>query len=641
MTTENESDRDRLVELAQATAAHARRLAEPAVAEQADAVVAQLQSARFPVIVCGEFKRGKSSLVGALLGDAGLCPVEVDIATNLVTVVEYGPRERIEVRSAQEPLEVQRDAIADFVTEQGNPGNRRGAEFVHVSTPCERLRSGLVLMDTPGVGGLNAAHSTLTYALLPAAAAAIFVADVVEPLSASELDFAERALSYVDRVLVVLTRADLVVDPSIAIADARRKLAPLLGRRDIDLPVVAVSNHAYFDYLRSNDPADLVASNFSELESALWDLAEKDRTRILVQRSARQMRGAVERLRSPLASERAASAEDGQAAAARIEAELVATEARLAQLSSESASWRKTLTRLLEDARLDATDRVGGSWRKLNQTFAGEYLNDARLLRDPEKMSEVLSRDVALLASANAKAIEDIANGIAEEVALASGLQLDGPALPAHDVLSGAPAVPGRAPGQTTPVDVVFVYVRNAAMGGGAAAFAGGGAAALLGAVGATALATAIPPLAVALGVAAGVRFAVGQIKKEDTVARREAIRGKCLPYLQDAQAQANSNLARSLRTIERSFVEAFETQLKEDGAAVAASRKALAEARGRTAAESRSRIAEIDRALEPLDRLDAALAALAADGGGARNAAVAARPVAAGAARDEAWADV
>jgi uncharacterized protein HemX len=192
-----------------------------------------------------------------------------------------------------------------------------------------------------------------------------------------------------------------------------------------------------------------------------------------------------------------------------------------------------------------------------------------------------------------------------------------------------------RASG-TAAVDIAYVYVVNASLGSVSATFAGGGVAALLGALGATTFATAIPPLAVALGVAAGLRFALGQIKKADTAERREAIRSTCDAYLHNAQAQALSNLERSLRAIKRSFVEAFETRLKEDGAAVTASRRALADARGRTVAESRSRIAEIDRALEPLDRLDAALAALAAADG-----AVAARPVTAGAPSGEEWADV
>jgi hypothetical protein len=435
----------------------------------------------------------------------------------------------------------------------------------------------------------------------------------------------------VDRVLVVLTRADLVVDPSAIIADTRRKLAPLLGRPESELPVVAVSNRAYFDYLASNDPADLAASNFVELEAALWELAERDRTRVLVERSARQLRATLERLRAPLESERAASDEGGQAAAARIEAQLTASAARLEQLSSESATWRKALTRALEDARLEATDVVSASWRKLNQTFANEYLNDDRLLRDSQKLSALLSRDVALVTSANAQTIETLARSVAEEIERISGLELGGPELSTFAKRFDATPAPAKAATSTTAFDRGFVYVRNASMGAGAGIFAGNAAGMALGAVGASAFAGAIAPIVLALGVAAGVRFALTQIKKEDRSAQREAIRTACGPYLQDAQAQANSNLARSLRQLEREFIEAFASRLLDESATLAETRKALASARGRSVAEAKTRVAELNRALEPLERLEASLASL-----------VSREPVLAAAApSDEAWADV
>ena len=41
------------------------------------------------VLFCGEFKRGKSSLVNAIIG-AELCSTDIGIATSVVTTVKYG-----------------------------------------------------------------------------------------------------------------------------------------------------------------------------------------------------------------------------------------------------------------------------------------------------------------------------------------------------------------------------------------------------------------------------------------------------------------------------------------------------------------------------------------------------------------------
>lgn len=120
----------------------------------------QLLDGRLTAVTIGEYKRGKSSLAGALVEDPALFPVDADITTSLITSVEYAAEEQITVflgeKESSVPQWITRDRIADFVTVQGNPGNKRAARVLRIQTPNERLKHGLVLLDTPGVGGLNA-----------------------------------------------------------------------------------------------------------------------------------------------------------------------------------------------------------------------------------------------------------------------------------------------------------------------------------------------------------------------------------------------------------------------------------------------------------------------------------------------------
>ena len=43
------------------------------------------------ILVCGEFKRGKSTFVNALIGRK-VCPTDTDICTSTVTCIKYGEK---------------------------------------------------------------------------------------------------------------------------------------------------------------------------------------------------------------------------------------------------------------------------------------------------------------------------------------------------------------------------------------------------------------------------------------------------------------------------------------------------------------------------------------------------------------------
>lgn len=45
------------------------------------------------VLFCGEFKRGKSSLVNAIIGES-LCPTDVGVATSVVSIIRYGAEKK-------------------------------------------------------------------------------------------------------------------------------------------------------------------------------------------------------------------------------------------------------------------------------------------------------------------------------------------------------------------------------------------------------------------------------------------------------------------------------------------------------------------------------------------------------------------
>ncbi|MFD0531772.1 dynamin family protein [Kitasatospora arboriphila] len=173
-----------------------------AAAERLAAAEGRLRDGTLTVVVCGEFKRGKSTLLNALLEEPDLFPRDTYFATSLVTTAAYGPQERVVVTldppdgqgdGGPQQLEITRDRIAEYATESGNPGNLKRVRLISVHLPNPRLATGLVLVDTPGVGAVHREHTAVTTGFLPQADALVFVADATQPLTESELRFLTRA----------------------------------------------------------------------------------------------------------------------------------------------------------------------------------------------------------------------------------------------------------------------------------------------------------------------------------------------------------------------------------------------------------------------------------------------------------------
>ena len=170
--------------------------------------VEDYRSDAFRLVVVGEIKKGKSSFINALLEAWNLLPVETGVATSTVYEVQYGEEEKCTVRfnprehsedatqlEEVEPLEIPLGNVASYGTEASNPGNKREVESIVVELPNEFLKSGVTLIDTPGLGGMMAAHADITWKQAPKAHAVCFVLDSVEAVvSQPELESFSRFL---------------------------------------------------------------------------------------------------------------------------------------------------------------------------------------------------------------------------------------------------------------------------------------------------------------------------------------------------------------------------------------------------------------------------------------------------------------
>jgi hypothetical protein len=182
------------------------------LAERIQAQVDRADAAEATVVVVGETKTGKSSLVNALLGREGLVPVDADIVTNVHIVIHDGRRDELLVHFDDERSGTLRPGdldLAPWASVAGNPDNEKGVSAVEVTLRNALLAHGIALVDTPGVGGLDTAHGRQTLSALADADALVFLADSGRPMVKPELDFLHVAAERIETVVFVYSKIDV------------------------------------------------------------------------------------------------------------------------------------------------------------------------------------------------------------------------------------------------------------------------------------------------------------------------------------------------------------------------------------------------------------------------------------------------
>ena len=181
-----------------------------------DALRGRLRDRRLRVLVAGEAKRGKSTLVNAMLSRSVL-PAGVTPLTALATTVRYGSDENVRAVFADGHAEkLPLSALGDLVTERGNPGNCRSIASVTVSVDAPILARGVELVDTPGTGSVYAHNTSAAEAALDTMDAAVFVLTADPPASASERELLARVAGGSVRMFVVLNKTDYLAGDDLA-----------------------------------------------------------------------------------------------------------------------------------------------------------------------------------------------------------------------------------------------------------------------------------------------------------------------------------------------------------------------------------------------------------------------------------------
>lgn len=259
-------------------------------------LMVKLAEDRFTLAVVGQFKRGKSSLMNAITGRE-LLPTGVLPLTSAITILRFGPTERLVISREGSFFEDEApvSALADYVTETGNPGNAKRIKAVYVEFPSPFLRRGLEFVDTPGIGSAIEANTATTERFIPQCDAVLFVTSADAPLSAVETEFLGRIRQHVRKVFFVVNKMDVLTQSERAdvLQFIARKLSEQLKE---PVRLFPVSSRQGLAAKAAGKNVDLVQSGFPAFETAIAEFLTN-------QRYATFLAGILDRAEGLLASE--------------------------------------------------------------------------------------------------------------------------------------------------------------------------------------------------------------------------------------------------------------------------------------------------------------------------------------------------
>jgi GTP-binding protein EngB required for normal cell division len=191
--------------------------AEPVAGEARD-LAERVSEGRFYVACVGQFKRGKSTLLNALVGHT-VVPTGFIPVTAVPTVIRYGGAlgARIRMRDGSWRV-VDLPDLKEYVTEEHNPENEKGVDGAEVFVPSPLLSSGMCFVDTPGLGSVFSGNTATTQAFIPRIDAALVVVGADPPIAGEELALVEAVGKQVQDLILVINKADRTTDPERAAA---------------------------------------------------------------------------------------------------------------------------------------------------------------------------------------------------------------------------------------------------------------------------------------------------------------------------------------------------------------------------------------------------------------------------------------
>ncbi|MCR5746134.1 MAG: dynamin family protein [Lachnospiraceae bacterium] len=231
----------------------------------------------FTILVVGEFKRGKTTFVNALLGE-DLLVSDVLPETATIQAVMQGKEKKAQV-IFQDGTVVNGKATKEFLKEYSakNADVANNIRYIKIAHDSELISPKVVLVDTPGVADLDEQRVKVTYDFLPKANAVLFLLDAVSPLKKSEKEFIEEQLvpNGISKIVFVINKMDIFDDEEEDVQDYLNTVRNRISEAFSDsfdrdsLQILPVSALQALRGEIENDPDLIASSGIEEVKTKL------------------------------------------------------------------------------------------------------------------------------------------------------------------------------------------------------------------------------------------------------------------------------------------------------------------------------------------------------------------------------------
>ncbi len=218
----------------------------PPIAGTFTAAREMMENPSFDVVVCGEVKKGKSSLLNAIVGKS-ILPVNVEIATSQVFRIMNSSAESYNlVFTDGTKKSITRDELSKYGSQvdaelHGEPiFQNHTLAYIEANMPIQFLPQGVNLVDTPGLGAMYKSHEWITQNYVQKASAVVFVMDPERPLVEKEKEFILKVLDITPHILFVMTKIDMYSSDVIEnmIARDEELLALVYAEKELEAPKI-------------------------------------------------------------------------------------------------------------------------------------------------------------------------------------------------------------------------------------------------------------------------------------------------------------------------------------------------------------------------------------------------------------------
>ncbi|MEM1167541.1 MAG: dynamin family protein [Cyanobacteria bacterium P01_H01_bin.35] len=567
------------------------------------------------IVICGEYKKGKSSLTNALLNEPGLFPVDVDVTTSLVSTITHGEREKIMVvlgkpgEEKSKNIEITREEISDYVTEQKNKNNTKNARMLVIESPNQQLENGLVLVDTPGVGGLNTNHTDITYAFIPNADVILFVSDVDKPLSQPELDFIKMIREHNQNLVYVVTKTDLVDENNYEaiVENNRQKLTKISQCSPEEITIIPVSSKNKLDYLKTKDVEDLEDSNFTKLEDKIWQILNQEKGYILLMSALGSINQVIVEMKTPLQAEWKACQKQTKEELDALENKFETEKKRLEELINNQNTWNNQLRDGMTDMRQEVMYSFEEGFSKIRRQL-NDYIEG--MPDKPQKIASLIETEIDALISRLGKELSQTAQLIYKDLEYSTQLNLN--PLEVTSLESSAAKISTNDINlkDSDWFDKASTATRSGFMNGFSMAVVGGAIGWVVGlpfggvgsapgtAIGASIGAT----LGQVAGFFRGAKKSWEELDKKDQIENQRIIAKKINPIIEDSQKQSRKILNDAITKLERFMRDEFSGQIQRQKKTYEESLNSIKRSRDLSQQDAARRSQQLQKPLEYLN---------------------------------------